>query len=271
MIFHFFQLNVILKRNVTPSTEDGLVLRNEVNYAEHVKNIESGGSFNVVEECVFHQCKNFHVTKNLVVDVMHNIWEGIAQYDLAKILDTYVNVKKFFTLEHLNRRILPFPYQEWENKPVEIQLQHLKKKLKMSAAEMMSFIRNFTLLIGDLVPENDPCWKVFLSFKKALDVIMSPYCHANTHKILEVLIEEYLTCLKETFPQCMKPKHHHIVHYSRVFRLMAPLWHLSSMRFESRHRECKRISRSAICRANVCHTKAIKTQLQLNYRFIRKD
>lgn len=251
--------------------EDDLVLRNESNYAEHVKNITSGSSFNVVEECVFHKLKFFHVTKNLSVDVMHDVWEGVVQYDLAKILNVYVNVNKFFTLDQLNQRILAFPYEEWENKVVEIQQSHLKTKLKMSSAETMTFLRNFALFLGDLVPEDDPHWDLFLSLKKFVEVVMDKVTHSNSHKYLKILIYEYLSLLNEMFPGSMKPKHHHLVHYPRILQLMGPLWLFSSMRFESRHKEGKKISRSGICRINVSHTIAVKSQLQLNYKFVRKN
>lgn len=51
-------------------------------------------------------------------------------------------------------------------------------------------------------------------------------------------------------------------------KLMGPLWNLSSMRFESRHQDGKTISQNSLCRINVCHTIAIKSQLKLNYRFL---
>lgn len=253
-------------------SEDNVILRDEVNYRQHVDNIKSNGSlpsYNVVEECVFHALKNtFHVTKNLSVDVMHDVFEGIAKYDLALILNHYVNNSKLFTLEQLNERISAFSFKEWENRPTEIQTHHLKKMLKMSAAEMMSFIRNFPFLIGDLVPEGDACWNLFLAFKKAVDVIMLSVSDAHTHELMKVVISEYLEELNTLFPRSFKPKHHHLTHYWRVAYLMGPLWHLSSMRYESRHQEGKKVSRSAICRANVCHTIAIKTQLILNDRFL---
>lgn len=208
---------------------------------------------------------------NISVDVMHDVWEGVVQYDIAKILNVFINTNKYFSLEQLNQRILAFPYQEWGNKLVEIQKNHLKKKLKMSSAENMTLARNFTLLIGDLVPQDNSCWDLFLKLKKALDLIMDNVPRINSHKYLKVLISEYLNCLNEVFPASIKPKHHHLIHYPRVLSQMGPLWHLSSMWFESRHREGKKVSRAAICRANICHTIAIKTQLQLNHRFVSKD
>ena len=48
-----------------------------------VKNSKKSG---IKDDCVFHDVGGFHVTDNLFVDVMHDILEGIARYDLALIL-----------------------------------------------------------------------------------------------------------------------------------------------------------------------------------------
>ena len=100
---------------------------------------------------------------------------------------------------------------------------------------------------------------------------MDPICYVNSHKCLEILISEYLIELNCLFPNIMKPKHHHLLHYPRVMAEMGPLSALSSMRFESKHREGKNVSKNANCRINICHTIAIKLQLKLNYRFLSRE
>lgn len=265
-LIHFNDLNKFF-------VEDNLVLRNEANYKEHLNNVKKPdfNSFNIVEECVFHELPYFHATRNVSVDVMHDVWEGVVPYDLAKILNFFINVEKTFSLDLLNQRILGFPYQDWENQPVEITQLHLKKRLKLSSAEAMTLLRNFGLLIGDLIPEDHECWGLFIQLKQVVDIIMDTKLLANSYKCLKVFISEYLSNLNEFFPSSIKPKHHHLVHYPTVLHQMGPLWHMSSMRGESRHREGKKISRNAICRANVCRTIAIKMQLQLNHRFLSRD
>lgn len=45
------------------------------------------------------------------------------------------------------------------SKPCVLHIEHLRKKnIRLSASEMMSLIRYFGLLIGHLVPLNDPIW-----------------------------------------------------------------------------------------------------------------
>lgn len=66
-----------------------------------------------------------------------------------------------------------------------------------------------------------------------------------------------------------KPKHHFLVHYARVMRLMGPLWHIAGMNFERKHRGLKVTSRVSLSRVNICHTLALKEQLALNYFFLQ--
>lgn len=115
---------------------------------------------------------------------MHDVWEGVAQYDLASILNNFVNVKKYFSLSRMNNRINGFKFQNWENKPTEINSNRLKTKLKLSAAETMSLTRNFTHLLGDLVPEDDPFWDLFLKLKAVTDLKMSNIHTKNTYQYI---------------------------------------------------------------------------------------
>ena len=114
--------------------------------------------------------------------------------------------KKYFTLCELNARIRAFPYQEWENKPMIIKENNIKSRLKMSSAESMTFMRNFGALIGDLVPECDEHWLLFLKLKCVLDIIMDLVCRLNSHKYLSILIREYLTMLNDLFKKKYKAK-----------------------------------------------------------------
>ena len=137
------------------------LLRNEANYAADVNEVLLNGcpSHNIVEECVFHKLVYYHILRNIIVDIMHDLWEGIVHYDLCKILFVFIKVRKYFSLEQLNSRIAAFKYQDWENKPVQIHENHIKRgKLKMSSAETMTLVRNFVLLIGDWIPFGDSHW-----------------------------------------------------------------------------------------------------------------
>lgn len=66
---------------------------------------------------------------NLVVDIMHDLLEGVCHYDLCAILEELMYVKRYFTLENLNDRIQSFNYDfDIGNKPSIITLDHIRKE-----------------------------------------------------------------------------------------------------------------------------------------------
>lgn len=60
------------------NTEDVELLRDRENYTADVSESANG----VSEECVFNKLANFHVINNIIVDVMHDLYEGICRYKI---------------------------------------------------------------------------------------------------------------------------------------------------------------------------------------------
>lgn len=136
------------------------ILRTKDTYSADLK-LNNKKLTGVVESCIFHTLSDFHVTENLSIDVMHDVLEGICQYDLGLILHSFTKVDKFFTLDDLNHRIKAFKYGANRNKPPEILSNHIKqKRLMMSASEMQSLVRHLPLIIGHLVANGNDVWEL---------------------------------------------------------------------------------------------------------------
>lgn len=119
----------------------------------------------IKELCIWNELKNFHLTNNYSVDVMHDCFEGICINDMTSILQILILDLKLFTLDILNSRISSFHYGNSEklNKPPQLSSQVLNiSKIKMSANEMWTFVRHFGLLIGDFVPVDLEIWDVWI-------------------------------------------------------------------------------------------------------------
>jgi hypothetical protein len=247
--------------------EDKVFLRTRENYLEQL----AQGNIGIKEMSVFHALYWYHVTVNIHVDVMHDILQGVFCFDTLKVLAVFIIEKKYFNIQFFHRRVNAFPYKKNENKPcLDITESFLKNdgKLKMSASECLTLARNLPLLIGDRVPVDDEHWKLLVLLNKILAIIICDSFVSGTENYLELLIKEYLELLEYLFPGSIKPKHHHMIHYPSVMRMMGPLWKISSMRYESKNKEGKVTSHAAICRINICRTIAVKHQLKLAYRFI---
>ncbi|XP_066595370.1 uncharacterized protein [Prorops nasuta] len=251
--------------------ESNCQIRTKSNYeSDLLKSSKETGRIN--ETCIFHRIQDFHVTQNLSVDVMHDVLEGICQYDLGSILYHFTYTDKYFKLEDVNILIKSFDYGCNKNKPPEILYSHLKKKrLIMSASEMCVLVRHFSLIFGSYIVKEHPVWQLLIQLQQLVQLLVSPHHHYNIQYILKTKITDYLRTLNSVFPNSLRPKHHFLVHYPRVFVASGPLWNLSSMRFESKNREAKISSHAAVCRINVCRTIAIKNQCHINYRFLKNE
>lgn len=264
---------VINKKNLNEVfSEKQCVLRNAGNYEEHLllNNVAETG---IKERNIFHRISDFHFTKNIAVDVMHDILEGVGHYDLATFLYHYIKTKEYFTLHHLNDILNGFNYEINDKRNIPPQISwHLiaQKSLKMSSAETLCLIRNLPLMIGDFIPFEEDTWVLVILLKQIVDILFSKNVHPDTWRILEVLIVDYLRILSDIFPNSIKPKHHFLIHYPRIMKFMGPICKLSSMRFESKHREGKVTSHVSICRKNVSHTIAWRHQLKFNFRIHEK-
>lgn len=218
------------------------------------------------EECVFNKVNGFHVMENLTVDLMHDFLEGVCTYIMSALLNTFIFEKKFFTLQTLNLRIQNFNFGPTgnSNKPPAISLNRLLKTvtLKMSAAEMLNFVKYFGLIIGDKVPKNDRHWQLFLYMRRILDILLSPRVVRSDAKVLKQLIEKQNSLYEELYGN-LKPKFHFLVHYPRLLLLNGPIINFWGMRFESFHGPIKSTAQSTNCKKNFLKTIATKQTLRM--------
>ncbi|KAE8739259.1 hypothetical protein FOCC_FOCC015243, partial [Frankliniella occidentalis] len=203
------------------------------------------------------------------LDWMHDVLEGTAKFSLANILPDLIE-KDYFSLDQPNFRIINFKYRDTvSNKPLPISESELADGLvRMSANEMLNFIICLAPMIGSLVPEDDSSWKLFLLLRDIVDILCCTSIQINFIDELHSLIVQHHTLYVRLFGCTLKPKHHFMLHLSRVIRQSGPLIHLWCMRFESRHRVLKRIANVISSRVDTPMSISIKTQLNQAHRFL---
>lgn len=97
----------------------------------------------IYKESLLNQVTSFHVTQNFYVDIMHDLFEGICNYDLCHILNYYINTAHVFSLETLNSKKIDLKNGQMEmgNVLPPITSFNLNENhLKMSAREVMTFV-----------------------------------------------------------------------------------------------------------------------------------
>lgn len=249
--------------SATRVTEDVQLLRNADNYDSFAKE----RTYGVQEECVFHAIPNFHVVENCSVDPMHDLFEGICRYDLAKVLKYFIYREKFFSLDVLNERILNYDSICNQTFTFRITSEAIKSELIiLTASEMQVLVQNLPFLIGDLIPENNDVWDLFLTLRKIICIVMLHSVKEETIYTLKNLITRYLERYLHIFNVTLKSKHHNLTHYPFIMRRYGPLRQLSCIRFEAKHKLAKCDAKVMLSRKNSTFSLALREQLRLCYR-----
>lgn len=210
---------------------------------------------------VFNNIKEFNVIDNSCVDVMHDILEGVAHYDLAQMLQNFIQ-NNYFTLDWLNLALFRFDFGKIKNRPDCVSIEMLeKRKFKFSGSEMKTFLLNLNLIIGDKVPENNEIWKLYLILKEFFLIVNKKYSVKNIKPYLISLVESHHILYVKYFGT-LKFKHHLMVHYPSMLEKFGNLSDLSNMRFESAHQKFIKLSKVSKNKKNSLKSMSIKAQLK---------
>jgi len=251
--------------------EDQTLLRNIHNYTDDVeKNDFSQTGVNKLS--ILNQINSFHVTSNYCVDIMHDIFEGIAHYNMCHLIIYYTEKVKIMSLGTINFKKQNFSYGlEQKNSSPPIEPHHLKKfHLKMSGRQMMCFVNFFSLMIGDLVPEDDEVWNFFLTFLEIIEILLSNKLTQGSVPHLKYLINKHNSNYITFFHDSLKPKHHLLTHYPSIILKSGPPRHFWCFRYEAKHKEFKMYARAITSRKNICLTLAKKYQFKFAH-FLLND
>lgn len=127
-------------------------LRTRSNY---LIDLESPENERVIkEQSIFNTLSSFHVTENFVFDIMHDLLEGVFDYEFSHILHYFIEQKKNFTLEMFNHRKQHFAYGESEikNRGLPIQMSNIRNHhFKMTARQMLTFAFYFPLVYPKMI------------------------------------------------------------------------------------------------------------------------
>ena len=179
-------------------------------------------------------------------DIMHDFFEGIAQYHIKLLLKSLVG-RKCISLDELNDRLVHFDYGYSETdrpRPVlQRTLNSSDSKVRLSASQCMLFCRMFPLLVGDKVSEDDSSWKCYLAFLDILDIVVCPIISEGLCGHLKLLIKQYLATFKATYPGAsIIPKMHFLTHYPEQIMAIGPPIRAWTMRYEAKLNLFKRAS-----------------------------
>lgn len=191
---------------------------------QHNSDTTSTGIFNL---CVFDDLLNFHCTQNFVCDLMHDIYEGVAKYDIALILEKFIKDKSIdLDLKKINHLKQNFCYGNIEigNLSSEITSTNSKNlNLKMSASETKTFLHFIPLMIGQYIQPENEYYEMLLNLLDISDLVMASRFDSQSISTLDEKIISYLTKYVKLFGPKLKPKHHFLTHYAYCIEYCGPL------------------------------------------------
>lgn len=244
---HFCRLCLIDKsdsQNVYSEDNPKVVFRGKELFAVHCQSLQENPQlksvFGLKRNSALNTLAHFHVCNNYSFDIMHDLLEGVAQYEI-KLLFCYVT-QNFISESDLLSRIYSFDYGflERKNRPTKIILDGSGNGIGLNSIQTLCLVKNIPLLLGDLFPAENEYWHLLLLLLQIMNIVFSPSLTVGMTVYLKNLIADHHRLFKMLYPQRnLLPKHHFMIHYPSSIRKVGPLLYLWSMRFEAKHKVLK--------------------------------
>lgn len=252
--------------------ESQVTLRTKEEHFAHAELAEKTNSIvnGVKYSCILNELKYFNSIDAPTCDIMHDILEGVGQWD-EKTFFTFLTQNKILTQLEINDKIAAFNFGTLESTSLPNSVSFDKTGVGLKAAQTWCLIRHTPLIFKSIFERNDDaelknvCQLVVL-LNQIMNIIFAPTITEEMIQNLEILIEVhhklYLLCNAE---KGLKPKHHFMIHYPNIIRKMGPLILLWCMRFEGKHLPFKKLAQCTQNFVNICKTFAFRHQESLYF------
>lgn len=225
--------------------------RTKESYHDAVKVVQNSAkidyklTFGLREMCVLNELKYFHIIDNLNVDIMHDLCEGTVQTALFHFFK-YILAKRVLSEKELIDRITFFDYGILSRHCYPSRLTLDRKNLNQNASQIKCLTCHIPFIFFDLKSHTElqNIWTCIHSMLKILTICYSSTITERDLKDLELSVEFHLKNMIELFAINLKPKHHHMTHYAHVIRNVGPLIHMSTMKYEIKHKDFTKIAKT---------------------------
>lgn len=232
--------------------KDQVSLLAQQSNASHVSGLKRNSELN-------EKINNFHVTKGLPPDIVHDLLEGIVPFEIALCLNKFIE-KDYVSLDVTNCIIETFKYRGKDsvNRPQKIPNSFaVKQTIGGNATENRTLLKLFPRFFSCKIPIDEPAWELIIQLKQIVELCFAPKISDSEIAYLDTLISSHLLEMKQVFPYVrFKPKHHFVQHYPELIRQYGPLVHCSTIRFEGKHKYFKSVTKRVQCFKNLSKTLA---------------
>lgn len=189
----------------------------------------------IKKNCLFNRLNSFHVSTNLSIDIMHDIFEGVIPFFLKSFFQYCVD-HGISTHSDLIRRIRDFNYGTLNTRNKPSLLQMSSGHLGQCAIQLYCIMIHMPFIFIDLRDRLIDIWPIMTSLLECLKIVCSYKIRECDIQQLIRKTEEHLSAMITHFNIKLKPKHHNLLHYPHVIREMGPLKLMWMMRYESKHK-----------------------------------
>ena len=213
--FRYCRFCFMTKENMRQCAEcSGLPMRTTEMYNQQADIVQRNNAlattYGINRKSVLNELNFFHIIGGLPSDIAHDLFEGVIPVVLTLVIKAFVQ-SGFFSLNLLNEQILDFHFSDIDksNQPKLLPKTLSKFKVSQSASQTWCLFRFLPLMIGHCIPLGNSKWECVLLLHNIVFYATSLALRACHIEYLRDMIEEFLECFLEEFPeQHLKPKFH---------------------------------------------------------------
>lgn len=256
------EVNKNLIQDIFSEKDSRIVLRTTSSYENHVLSATSDNIvFGIKNRIILNDLNYFKLFDVPNVDIMHDMLEGVVQYEIKVFIKILLN-NKIANLNQINERIKFFNFGSINKnvKPSPIIVDKPGNLIGQRAAQCWVLVRYLPLILKDFLidVEIKNKWKVIVLLLKIMSIVFAPVISLNNITELELLIQTHHTLFLKEFSTRLIPKHHMMIHYPTIIKNTGPLIYNWSMRFEAKHSYFKTLSYNVHNFKNICKTLTVR-------------
>lgn len=246
--------------------------RNKSNYNEALHTINETNCNDLKETkgiagyCVLNELKYFHILDNWTADLMHDLCEGTIPILLKKFFQLCI-AKKIFTEDRLKQLVSSYDYGVLNRHFIPSDVKVDRTNLNQNASQTKCLLHHTPFIFESYRsnPILKDSWNCINLMLKIVRICYSNVITKNDNTVLKETISQYLEAFKTCFKEPFKPKGHLMTHYHEIIARSGPLVHMSTMKYEMKHKELTNTMKDNNNFKNV--TKSIAEKIQMRNAF----
>lgn len=262
------------------TTDDAQIYRTKQKYVEIIESIKQMDpdsvdlkqTLGIKRYCVLNELNYFHILDNYNVDIMHDLLEGAVPFVLTQVF-LYCFNESIFSENRLKNLLFFYDYGKLNTHNIPPVISVNKRNLGQNASQTKCLIQNLPLILNDY-RDNEKLkevWPCIFTMLKILQIVYSSSITKSDLKDLKHYVSMHLQLLIELFEANLIPKHHMMTHYHLIIEMVGPLIHLSTLRYETKHRQFTRYAQQSNNYMNVSKSLSAKYQKSVTLKHPYED